>query len=275
MLIRIGILGCLLFGAGMLAQQPPPPRLHGGMGGARFLGAEPGMGGRVVTNAPFSADIVTDTTQALPDGNHIHRTQTTHVYRDSEGRTRREQQLGNLNGLAPNANLPAVVFINDPVAGTNYALSPSNHTATRSAAMRRGGPNGGGRGPGTGAGAGPGFNRGMMGARAVRQANPNVKTEDLGAQTIEGVQATGRRITTMIPAGQIGNDQPLQIVTETWYSSDLQAVVMSKRSDPRSGDTVVKYTNILRTEPAATLFQVPADYTVTDAPRFRMGPPRN
>ena len=229
------------------------------------------MGGRVVKNAPFSADIVTDTTQVLPDGNRIHQTNTTHLYRDAEGRTRREQQLGNLNGLAPNANLPPVVFINDPVARMNYAVSPSNHTATRSAAMPRGGPNGGGNGPGAGAG----LNRGMMAPRVARQNNANVKTEDLGAQTIEGVQATGRRLTMMIPAGQIGNDQPIQIVTETWYSADLQMVVMSKRSDPRTGDTVVRYTNISRTEPAATLFEVPADYTVKDAPRVRMGPPRN
>jgi hypothetical protein len=266
MLIRIVLAGSLVFAAAGLAQQPPP-RFRGGMGGARFLGAEAGMPGRVVTNAPYSAEIVTDTTQTLAGGNRIHQTNTIKVYRDSAGRTRREQELNNLNGLAPNSNLPRVVFINDPVAGLNYALSPSDHTATRSASMRRGG--------GMGRGAGRGANRSMMQGRAARAANPNLKTESLGTQIIEGVSANGTRTTLTIPAGRIGNDQPLQIVTETWYSPDLQTVVLSKRSDPRSGDTVVQLTNINRAEPAAALFEVPSDYTVTDAPRVRMGPPRN
>ena len=264
MLIRMLLAGSLVFAAMGFAQQPPPPRFRGGMGGARFLGAEAGMPGRVVTNAPYSADIVTDTTQVLPDGNRIHQTSTIKAYRDSAGRTRREQALNNLSGLAPGSNLPRVVFINDPVAGVNYALSPSNHTATRSASMR---PNGGG--PGRGA------NRGMMQRRTARADNPNLKTESLGTQMIEGVQANGTRTTMTIPAGKIGNDQPLQIVTETWYSPDLQAVVLSKRTDPRSGETDVRLTNINRSEPPTTLFDVPADYTVSDAPRMRMGPPRN
>jgi len=82
-------------------------------------------------------------------------------------------------------------------------------------------------------------------------------------------------MTMTIPAGQIGNDQALQIVNETWFSPDLQMVVLSKRSDPRSGDTVVSYTNLNRSEPSSTLFQVPADYSVSDAPHVRMGQPRN
>jgi hypothetical protein len=268
MLIRMLLAGSLVFAAAGFAQQPPPPRFRGGMGGARFLGAEAGMPGRVVTNAPYSADIVTDTTQVLPDGNHIHQTNTTKAYRDSAGRTRREQALNNLNGLAPGSSLPHVVFIRDPVAGLNYALNPSNHTATRSASMRP-------AGAGQGRGSGRGGNRNMMQGRAARANNPNLKTESLGTQIIDGVSANGTRTTLTIPAGKIGNDQPLQIVTETWYSPDLQTVVLSKRSDPRSGDTVMQFTNINRAEPAAAMFDVPSDYTVTDAPRVRMGAPRN
>jgi len=76
----------------------------------------------------------------------------------------------------------------------------------------------------------------------------NFKTESLGKQTIEGVQADGRRTTMTIPAGQMGNEQPIQIVTETWYSADLQTVVLSKHSDPRNGDTVTKLMNVSRSE---------------------------
>jgi hypothetical protein len=269
MLIRMLLAGSLVFVATGVAQPPPGSHFRGGMGGARFLGAQPGMLGRVVKNAPFSADIVTDTTQTLQNGNHIHQTSTTHAYRDSEGRTRLEQDLSNLNALAPNSNLPPVVFIKDPVAGVNYALTPSTHAASR-LAMRSSGA-GGGREYGRGAGA----NGNTMRSRAALQNNPNVKLETLGTQVIEGVQATGRRITMTIPVGQIGNEQPIQIVTETWYSPDLQTVVLSKRSDPRSGDTVMRYTNISRAEPASTLFEVPSDYKVTDTQRIRRGAPQN
>jgi len=97
--------------------------------------------------------------------------------------------------------------------------------------------------------------------------NQNVKTESLGTQTIEGVVAQGTRTTLTIPAGQMGNEQPIQIVTERWYSSDLQATIMVKRSDPREGDSVTRYTNVSRAEPSPALFQVPSDYKVQDAGR--------
>src|SRR5262245_19350784 len=98
-----------------IVQAQPPGRGRGGPGGARFLGFPPGLAGRTVTNAPFSADMVTETAQTLADGNRIRQTSTSKIYRDSEGRTRREQSLDSLNRLAPNSNLPQVVFISDPV----------------------------------------------------------------------------------------------------------------------------------------------------------------
>src|ERR1035441_5741490 len=121
------------------AAAPAQPQSRGGAPnwGPRLVGAEPGRQGPVVKGAPFSADLVTESTQVLADGNHIHQTSTSRLYRDAEGRTRREQSLNGLGVLAPNANLPPVVFINDPVAHVNYALSPSAHTATRAAGAGR------------------------------------------------------------------------------------------------------------------------------------------
>jgi hypothetical protein len=104
----------------------------------------------------------------------------------------------------------------------------------------------------------------MHGAQA-KSGGQSQKTESLGHQTIEGVQTEGIRTTTTIPAGQLGNEQPIQIVTETWYSADLQMVILFKRTDPRSGETVTRYANISRTEPPHALFEVPADYKVTDS----------
>src|SRR5689334_22963343 len=129
MLIRTTLIGILTAAASLYAQPGPPPGR--GPGGARFLRGEPGMLGRVVKNAPYSAEIVTETTQTLPDGNRIRQTNSSRYYRDSEGRTRREQSLKSLNGLAPNSNLPQAVFINDPVAHTNYALNPAERTANK------------------------------------------------------------------------------------------------------------------------------------------------
>ena len=90
----------------------------------------------------------------------------------------------------------------------------------------------------------------------------NTKKESLGKQTIEGVEAEGTRITTTIPAGEIGNELPIEIVSESWFSSELHTVVLTRHSDPRFGESTYRLTNINRSEPARSLFEVPSDYTV-------------
>lgn len=243
--IRCVLAGLLALVMSAYAQNPPPPG-RGGRG-ARFLGAEAGPPGRTVRNAPYSADIITESTQTLADGNHIKQSTTARVYRDSEGRTRTEQSLNGLGALGGSSNLPKVVFINDPVAGVNYALNLNNKTATKNTFGLRG-PRAGGPPP---------EHRGPR-----NQAGENVKTESLGKQTIEGVVADGTRTTMTIAAGAIGNEQPIQVVTERWYSQELQTVILSKRTDPRSGEIATRVANISRAEPSRTLFEVPADYKV-------------
>src|SRR5579872_5143488 len=96
---------CLALAMAAQAQNAPPP----GRGrGPRFLGAEAGPLGRVVKNAPFSADSITESTQTLADGNHIRQSTTSRIFRDSEGRTRTEQSLAGLGALAGNSNFPKV-----------------------------------------------------------------------------------------------------------------------------------------------------------------------
>jgi hypothetical protein len=250
-MVRILALGLLAVAVG--AQAQPPGR--GGPPNWRFLGAEAGRPGAVVKNAPFSAVVTTETNMVLQDGNHIRQTSTLHLYRDTEGRTRREQSLNNVGGLANNTNLPTVVFINDPVGGVNYVLNASSKTAAKSVGQAMG------------------EGRGQPGSRGGRMRSgpagggplPNVKTESLGSKTLEGLTAEGTRTTVTIPAGQEGNEQPMQTVVESWYSPDLQTVVFSRRSDPRNGETVMRYTGISRTEPAHSLFDVPADYKTVDS----------
>jgi hypothetical protein len=88
------------------------------------------------------------------------------------------------------------------------------------------------------------------------------KTESLGKQTIEGVTAAGTRTTRTIPAGEIGNERPLEITSEVWTSPDLQILVLSKRTDPRIGETVYRLTNIQRGDPDPSLFRVPSGFTM-------------
>jgi hypothetical protein len=264
----------LLVGAGMQAQDaasappPPPPAGHGfghgpGRDEIRFLGFEAGLGDKTVTGAPFSASFSTESLETLADGNQIKHTSTGTIARDSQGRTRRDMTLPAFGAVAGQAAPPHVTFVNDPVAGTRYILEADTKTARQmppspdKSEFTKGAHRGG---PGAGAAA----------------AEKETVTTSLGTQTIGGVSAEGTRYTRTIPVGQIGNAKPIVVVTERWYSPDLQMVVMTKRSDPRSGDTVFQMTSIARAEPAATLFQVPADYAVAKAePRgaFRHGGP--
>lgn len=247
-----------------------------GLGGPMFESSA-GILRAGVKNAPFSADVVTEISNTLADGNHIRQTINSKVYRDSDGRTRREQAV-NLNGLAPDANMQQMVFINDPVAGVSYSLNARERTGMKS--VRNSARNNDGHGPQRmsqdAPGRGPGPRNGGLDGRQVRTGGVAPKTESLGRQTMEGVPAEGRRITMTIPAGQAGNELPIHIVVESWYSSDLQTTVLSKHSDPRNGETVTRLVNISRSEPSHMLFEAPADYKLSEAaagmPRPRGGP---
>jgi hypothetical protein len=204
----------------------------------------PFSGGKVVTGAPYSAQAVTEHTQTLPDGNTIHTTTTANVYRDSQGRTRREQEIGAIGPWAAQGTPRKVISITDPVAGFIHTLNPDTQEARRLPFRARAGA--------------------WSGAGTARQKpeNPNVKTESLGTQVIGGVTAQGTRITRTIPAGQIGNRAPLVITIERWYSPELQTDVMRKEVNPQFGQTTFQLTNIVRAEPDASLFQVPPHYTI-------------
>jgi len=268
---RIGLvliaLGLAAGSAWAQSDAPPPPgpghdvfftHMGGGQMGPGdeigFVRFEADLGGKTVTGAPFSATMTTETIQILADGNHIDRTTTGAVARDSQGRTRREMTLPAIGPWATSGKAaPHVVFINDRVAGTQFVLQPDKKVARKVVRMGRG--KRGGR-PGSGADGNVFYRRG-----AGRNAE-NVTTTSLGTQTINGVQAQGTRTTRTIPAGAMGNANPIVTTNERWYSPDLQTVVMSKRSDPFSGETTFQLTNIQRQEPDASLFQVPSDYAV-------------
>jgi hypothetical protein len=218
-----------------------------------------------VKGAPYSAQSTSETVQVLADGNRITNTNSTTIFRDSQGRERREESSG-AEGTVRS------IRISDPVEGVNYTLRPEARIALKNFQPKLGTIV-----PDKEAAKAKMDLESIMKARVptimmdstISSSQPavslmNAKVENLGTQMIEGVTAEGTRRTTTIPAGQIGNELPIVTVNERWYSPELQVVVMSTRSDPRTGTTTYKLTNINRSEPAPTLFQVPPDYTLQD-----------
>jgi hypothetical protein len=215
-----------------------------------ILNVEPMGNVPTIAKAPFTADATTEFTQILSDGNRIDRRFTTSLARDGRGRTRPQKD----------SEPPRFTVITDPVEGVTYTLDERLKQARRSGYKQTVALHA--------------FESAKLGAAAARlrtRASGVAATggdapvvESLGTRQIEGVAAEGTRSTTTIPAGQIGNLNPIQLVTERWFSKELQMAVLLTRRDPRSGDTVYRLTNIVRAEPPPDLFTVPADYRVVE-----------
>ena len=293
---------CLLLGAGLtgyamlLAQEPRQAFQQaealvagrGGGGGGRGAAA----GGMAVPRAeagkPFSATATSHTVQTLSDGTRVSQVTTMLEYRDAEGRVRTETSEND----SGRSEAVKQITIRDTVGGATYFLNPARKTAVKVSAVpvivknvlpAEGAGTGRGRGAGTGGGAPGGRGRGVAttveggptptrppteAMAATYQAlvastgKSNATTEDLGTLNVNGVPATGTRVTTIVPVGAIGNDREFRNVTERWFSPDLNLLIKSVTTDPRFGTTTYELTNISRTPPDPSLFRVPADYTI-------------
>lgn len=380
-------------GQGGLFEMHIAPGAPGDSFSFSFVSSEMQFDSKVVKGAPYSAEAVTESVQTLADGNRIVRTSKASLYRDAEGRTRRDQTLNHIGPWATADEPPQTIFINDPVAGARYVLNPRTRTAQKMSntfTFKRSADGEGGEfhiapgdgrtqlmvrsGSADGAASGAPLRAGgaSLSGKAIKKVQPtypaiakaagaqgpvsvlivvneagNVEsakavaghpllqqaavtaakewqfsptklsgnavkvegtisfvfalpkgddappsggmtmmrtpapghgpegdglpmkvslpkpvTESLGKQMIEGVEAEGTRSTVTFPAGAMGNERPINIVSERWYSPELQTVVMTKHSDPRFGETSYRLTNINRNEPARMLFEVPSDYTL-------------
>jgi hypothetical protein len=246
--------GALVLGAGTAKAQGPGGGHPGPFGGPMELMGFEGMhGGKLVKGAPFSATTTSTTQQTLQDGTTINRTANGAVYRDSEGRSRREVTFTGVGTLVATSGTPKMVAIFDPVAGAHYMLNPDKKVAHKMALPANGG-----------ADKALAVEQKMQARQQQEEASGALQVTSLGTRVINGVNAEGTRTTHTIAAGEIGNSAAIQIVSERWYSPDLQTVVQSTRTDPRFGTTTFSLSNLQKAEPAATLFAVPADYTVKD-----------
>jgi hypothetical protein len=228
------------------------------------------LSARTVKGAPYSAETVNESTQTLGDGNRISRRTTGRVYRDGQGRERREEDR---------ADGSQSVSIIDAVAGISYSLSPGARVAVRTpttvgfAVMNKM--------AGGSVMTLDGVTREKFDVQLKIMSDAVAKvtggfrkeagrvpeqhaTDTLAARTIEGVRAEGTRATTTIPAEAIGNDLPIVITSEEWTSPELQVLVLTRHNDPRSGESTYRLVNIVRAEPDASLFQVPSDYTIKE-----------
>jgi hypothetical protein len=231
-----------------------------------------------VQGAPYSATITNQSVQTLVDGNRIVQTSNGSTARDSQGRTRQETALPPIGNLSA-ANAPRLVFIHDTVAQTSYTLNLTDRTAQKipTFSIATTGPFNGAAatyvrmegGAQAGSGPLPPLPPPTMAVQAtlIESDQTQMSTEDLGSKTMEGIIANGVRTTHTIPAGEIGNEKPISIVTEVWTSPDLKTVIYSKRNDPRMGEQTFQLTNIVRAEPDASLFRVPADFKTVDGPQ--------
>ncbi|MDQ1613026.1 MAG: hypothetical protein QOG00_2957 [Pyrinomonadaceae bacterium] len=369
---------------------PGAPPMPGDAYSFSIVSSDMHFDSNVVKGAPYSAESVNESVQVLADGNRITRTSKASLYRDSEGRTRRDETLNHIGPWATSEEPAQSILINDPVAGSRYVLNPRTRTAQKMSnvmtfkRMLGEGAQVSGEEPhtqvfmrseggatvvaSTPSKAAP-IQGGRLSGKAIKNVPPiyppiakaagaqgtvivqivvgesgdvesakataghpllqqaaveaarqwkfsptqlsgnpvkvsgtisfnftlpkeeeagtgsvtfmrtpapgnapegeRVKPvkESLGKQLVEGVEAEGTRTTITFPAGMMGNERPINIVSERWYSPELQTVVMSKHSDPRFGETTYRLTNINRSEPARTLFEVPSDYTVKEGPQ--------
>jgi hypothetical protein len=255
--------------------------------------------GEPVQGAPYSGEAITETSQKLADGSKITHTTTTHIYRDSAGRERREATLDPQTGRGADPQGAPTIVIYDPVGGASYMLNVLQHSAVRMPivqppAIARGGRDGGGFGPSiqftptpgaAGAGAqipqiiiqqgdhieltGPGGPAGPVGF-ASQDPSPR-RVERLEPTTMEDLRAEGTRTIETVPANRVGNGAPFDIVTESWTSPELKVELLNRHSDPRTGEVTYRLTKISRSDPDHALFEVPSDYAIQEIPSISGG----
>jgi hypothetical protein len=231
-------------------------------------------------SAPYSATEESSRVQTLADGTHItQKPRVSKIYRDSQGRTRTEQSFCNFD---PNDGLVfTIVIIRDPVDGVGYVLDTQNHIAHRltpsgdtkpqAASVPAAGSSSqashvsvfSSNAPSGGTSIATSSATSTTGVALTTRADA-VESESLGTQIMEGLTVEGKRTTTTVPINAEGNDQPIKIVRESWFSPDLKTTVLSKNNDPRVGENTFRLIDVNLSEPDPALFRPPADYKIVD-----------
>lgn len=224
------------------AVRPPDENPFPNAATVQFVGAEMFFGDKTIKNAPFSAETVREESKRLFDGSLVKNEGRGLIYRDGEGRIRQEvpfEKIGGFPVLGTDNQPIRLVQIIDFAAEEVYSLNTQSKRYFKIPLLKKL-------------------------PFESKDSEQNGKEESLGTRTIEGIQAEGTKTTIEIPAGQIGNDKPIYVITEKWFSPELQTVILSKHIDPFAGEVVFRLVNIKLGEPAPELFKVPKDYKLHD-----------
>jgi hypothetical protein len=233
------------------AQSPvnPVPRHYKAVFSGPFASIKPGISG-----APYSAEQTYEFETVLRDGTRAHRVWPEWLYRDSEGRFRGERQMGD------DARVRLIQIV-DQVAGYQYVIDavnkvvhriqvtpatpvPLNRAAESIADLAR-----------------MSHHNDTLNVGFLINGTPETTTEALGQHMIEGISTHGIKTTRKYSSASAG---PITITTEAWVSDELKVILLSKRNDPRTGETITRMLNYSSAEPAASLFQPPPNYKVID-----------
>jgi TonB family protein len=193
-----------------------------------------------IAKLPFTAKVELETVNQLPDGMLITHKTYNLVARDSLGRTHNEGRKWIDPNTSEEPKLLRVVLY-DPRTRTRTNLFP----LTKIARQWTGSPD---------AGASP----------QIAAGKPEISRENIDADIIEGIPVHGTRVSQTYKAGTLGNDRPLTIITEYWYSEELKINLLTKRTDPRFGVQTVHVTELTRQEPDPSLFAISSDYKVVN-----------
>ena len=232
--------------------------------------------GPTVLDAPFSADATTWLFSS-PDGGasatEVKRIASARYYRDHAGRVRVEQLIADVK--EPNSERPVrVTILPDPTKDVIYVLDPVTRTARREIRGLAGLAVGGGATFAFPIGESQFLiiSRGERLRRRYGLGSDAVEEESLGPRTHEGIEASGRRITTRIPRGRAGNSDPVEAVEERWESLDLRLLLYTTFAffAPGVGSNLTySLSNVRRTEPPPDLFVVPPDYVLEESWGYR------
>ncbi len=201
-----------------------------------------------ITKAPFSLMLETEWTRPLADGGTWTIANRRRIARDSAGRVYQERWL-----LAPKGGkVPSrmsFIQIADPVKHTGVTCDVRSHKCMvgyyreTSEMTYKPSPETSGQ---------------------LRDGAGTYTHENLGENTVAGLPTVGMRDTTTLNAGIVGNDRPLSIIREFWYSQKLGINLLSSLSDGRYGTQRFKATELTQGEPEPSLFEMPSGYTLVE-----------
>jgi len=190
-----------------------------------------------VAGAPFSATVLIQSEQTMPDGTAVTKRTINLIGRDSRGRIHNERR-----SLVPEAFHGSPRLLEVHIFDLQSRLSTFYDPATRIARQR--------------------VLPEPPKAAILRSAG--VTVEDLGSTSLNGIDAKGSRRTFTIPARASGTGAAVTVSDEYWYSEDLHINLLVRHTDPRTGVQTVALSDIKREEPQQSFFEVPQGYKIVD-----------